>query len=54
MREEEARELIEARVARGGRVVPAMNAELPALRAMQETLLEAGIPAILGPCSSGG
>jgi len=54
MREDEARELIEGRVARGGRLGAAATSELPAPKALQEDLLQAGSPALLGPCSSGG
>lgn len=54
MREDEARDVMEERVSAGGRVVSVLTAELPAIKAMQDRLLEAGVPALLGPCSSGG
>ena len=54
MREEEARATMEDRVARGGRIMSVMTAQLPAMKAMQDRLLEAGIPAMLGPGRGGG
>jgi hypothetical protein len=54
MREDEAREIIEAAAAKGGRVVPALKAQIPAIKSMLERCLEAGIPALPGPCERGG
>ncbi|MCP4603690.1 MAG: hypothetical protein GY847_24760 [Proteobacteria bacterium] len=54
MQEDQARQIIEERVANGGRVVSAMTAELPSLKTVQDKCLSQGIPALLGPCSGGG
>ncbi|MDD5309427.1 MAG: hypothetical protein PHU25_19090 [Deltaproteobacteria bacterium] len=54
MREEEAREIIEASIAGGGRIVSALSAQMPVVKDMMDKCLEVGIPAIMGPCESGG
>ncbi len=54
MQEDQARQIIETRLKNGGRVVAVATAELPSLKAMQEKCLSQEVPALLGPCQSGG
>ncbi len=52
--ESEAREIIERRIEAGGTLVTAVKADLPAIKKLQDQCLAADIPALIGPCSSGG
>ena len=54
MIEDEAKELIEQRLAAGGKLQLALRADLPATKALLDECLEAEIPAMLGPCNAGG
>ena len=52
--ESEAREIIERRIEAGGVLVTAVKADLPSIKKLQDQCLAADIPALIGPCSSGG
>lgn len=54
MHENEAKDILEERVDNGARLVPAQHADLPAIKKLQGRCLDAGIPALLGPCAPGG
>ena len=54
MLEQEARELLEARVEAGGSLVVAGQAALPAIKKLRDQCLDADIPSMLGPCAPGG
>jgi hypothetical protein len=54
MLEHEAKQLLDARVKDGARLVPAQQAALPAIKRLHGKCLDADIPALLGPCSAGG
>ena len=54
MREQEAKELLEARVAAGASLVVAGHAALPAIKNLRDQCLAADIPSMLGPCAPGG
>jgi hypothetical protein len=54
MTEDEARALIEEYAEEGGAIVPALQADLRAIKSLYEQCLDADVPALLGPCSDGG
>ena len=54
MNEEEARGLLEARVASGGKLVPVQRGDLRAIQQMQARLHAAGVPAMLTSGPPGG
>jgi len=54
MNEEEARGLLEARVASGGKLVPVQRGDLRAIKLMQGRLHAAGVPAMLTAGPPGG
>ena len=54
MNEPEAREILDARVRAGGRLVAAQQADLRTIKQLRDRCHEAGIPAMLGAASSGG
>jgi hypothetical protein len=54
MHEQEAGDILEARVQAGGKLVAAQTGELATIKRLQARCLEAGIPAILGPAPGGG
>jgi hypothetical protein len=54
MQENEAMELLEARVADGSSLIVVAHATLQAVKKLRDQCLEADIPAMLGPCAPGG
>ena len=54
MIEDEARAVIDERLAAGGKLELAFRADLPTTKALLDQCLEADILAVLGPCSAGG
>jgi hypothetical protein len=54
MTEDEARALIEEHSDEGGRIVPALQADLGAIKSLYWRCLDADVPALLGPCADGG
>ena len=54
MHERQARELLEARVEAGGKLVVAQEADWASIKRLKLRCHEAGIPAVLGNCPSGG
>ena len=52
--ESEAREIIERRIEAGGALVTAVKADLSSIKKLLDQCLAADIPALIGPCSSGG
>ena len=54
MREQDARELLEARARSGASLVVAGHASLAAVKKLRDQCLEADIPSMLGPCAPGG
>ncbi|MCK9463514.1 MAG: hypothetical protein M0R80_28160 [Proteobacteria bacterium] len=54
MTEDEARAIIEGHSGEGGAIVPALQAELPAIKSFYRRCLEADVPVLLGPCTGGG
>lgn len=54
MQEQEAIDLLEARVEAGGNLVAAGQAALSSIKKLRDQLLEADIPSMLGPCAPGG
>jgi hypothetical protein len=54
MQEDEARAIIEEHAEQGGRIVPALQADLRAIKSLYSQCLDADVPALLGPCAGGG
>ena len=54
MREDEARTLIEDYSEEGGRIVPALQADLRSIKNLYWQCLDADVPVLLGPCMDGG
>jgi hypothetical protein len=54
MHEQEAGDILDARVRTGGKLVAAQTGELASIKRLQTRCLKAGIPAILGPAPGGG
>ncbi len=54
MREDQAREMIKARVDAGRRLMAVRQADLPGIKNLQAQCHEAGIPSIIAPCPGGG
>ena len=54
MHEQDAIDLLDARVQAGGNLVPAMQAALPTIKKLLDQCLDADIPSMLGPCAPGG
>jgi hypothetical protein len=52
--EEDAVEILNHQRQSGGRLVIAKHADLPSVKRFQDVCLKADIPAVLGPCASGG
>ena len=52
--QESAAQLLETHVQKGGRLAAAAHASIPSLKALLDTCLGQDIPAVLGPCGSGG
>ena len=49
MLDDEAREMIEEYTEAGGRIVTALQAELPAVKRLYRQWLDADVPALTGP-----
>ena len=54
VREEQARQQLEARIEAGGKLVVAQEADWATVKRLQARCLEADLPATLGACPKGG
>jgi hypothetical protein len=54
MQESQARAILEARVAAGGKLVVAQEADWASIKRLQARCHETGIPAVLANCPGGG
>lgn len=54
MDEERAREILDDRVASGGKLVVAHESDWPVVKRLLARCHEAGVPAVLGACPKGG
>lgn len=54
MQEDEARQILEARVRAGAKLVPAHKADVPSIKRLQQRCHEADIPTAVAPCPGGG
>ena len=54
MHDRQARQILEARVEAGGKLVVAQEADWPSIKRLQVQCHEAGVPTVLGNCPKGG